>query len=56
METASVSIDGWMDEVVVCVCGLLLIYRKEILPFVITWMDPEGIMPSEISQRMTNTV
>ena len=24
--------------------------RKEILPFATTWMDPEGIMVSEISQ------
>ena len=25
--------------------------KKEILPFATTWMDPEGIMLSEISQR-----
>lgn len=24
--------------------------KKKILSFVTTWMDPEGIMPSEISQ------
>ena len=24
--------------------------KKEILPFVTTWMDPEGVMLSEISQ------
>ena len=29
---------------------------KEILPFVTTWMDLEGIMFSEISQRNTNAV
>ena len=30
--------------------------KKKILPFATTWMDPEGIMLSEISQRKTNTV
>ena len=30
--------------------------NKEILPFVTTWMELEGIMISEISQRKTNTV
>ena len=29
---------------------------NEILPFAETWMDLEGIMPSETSQRKTNTV
>ena len=32
------------------------IKKNEILPFVATWMDLEGIMVSEISQRKTNTV
>ena len=32
------------------------IKKNEILPSVTTWMDPEGIMLSEISQRKTNTV
>ena len=30
--------------------------EKEILPFATTWMDLQGIMLSEISQRKTNTV
>ena len=30
--------------------------RDEILPFAATWMDLEGIMLIEISQRKTNTV
>ena len=30
--------------------------HNEILPFVTTWMDLEGIMLSEISQRKTNTI
>ena len=30
--------------------------KNEILPFVTTWMDLEGIMLSEISQTKTNTV
>ena len=44
---------------VACVCvydGLLLSHKeKEILPFITTWMDLEGIMLSEISQGKTNT-
>ena len=52
------------EDVCVCVCvcvcvymcnGILLSHKKnEILPFA-TWMDPEGIMLSEISQTKTNT-
>ena len=35
--------------------GMLLSHKKkEILPFVTTWIVPEGIMLSEISQRKTN--
>ena len=30
--------------------------KNEILPFATTWMDLEGIMLSEISQKKTNTV
>ena len=45
-------------EDVVYICnGILLSHKKnEILPFVKMWMDLEGIMLSEISQRKTNTV
>ena len=32
------------------------IKKNKILPFATTWMDLEGIMSSEISQRKTNTV
>ena len=36
--------------------GLLLSHKEnEILPFITTWMDPEGIMLREISQRKTKT-
>ena len=36
--------------------GVLSPKRKnEILPFVTTWADLEGVMLSEISQRKTNT-
>ena len=34
----------------------LAIKKNEILPFVTTWMDPEGIVLSEISQTKTNTI
>ena len=30
--------------------------KHEILPFATTWMNLEGIMLTEISQRKTNTV
>ena len=30
--------------------------KNEILPFVATWMDLEGIILSEINQRKINTV
>ena len=32
------------------------IKKNEIMPFATTWMDVEGIMLSDISQRKTNTV
>ena len=30
--------------------------KDETLPFVITWLDLEGIIISEVSQRKANTV
>ena len=36
--------------------GILAIKKNEILPFATMWMDLEGIMLSEISQRKTITV
>ena len=45
------------EEVVHIYNGILLSHKKnKILPFAATWMDLEGIMLSEISQRKTNTV
>ena len=32
------------------------IKKNEILPFATTWMELEGIMLSEISQRKTNII
>lgn len=36
--------------------GVLLSPEKEVLAFATTWLDFAGIVPSEISQRRTNTV
>jgi len=33
-----------------------VIKRNEILPFAMMWMELENILPSEISQRKTNTM
>ena len=66
-----VSIDRQMDkeDTYTCVCVYIYIHihttmehysaikkKNEILPLAIIWMDLEGIMLSEISQRKTNTV
>ena len=52
METTSVSINGWMDKenVIYIPNGMLFSNKKEILLFITTWLDLEGIMLSEISQ------
>ena len=40
------------EDVVYVHSGILLSHKKnEILPFVTTWMDLEGIVLSEISQK-----
>ena len=58
MERAQMSIDRRMDKKdVVYVYTMdyyLAIKKNEILPFAATWMELEGIMLSEISQRKTN--
>lgn len=59
MEATPVSIDRGMDEeaVVHIHDGILLSHKKTgIMLFVETWMDLEGTMLSEISQRKTNSV
>ena len=59
MEATPVSIDRGMDEeaVVHIHDGILLSHKKNgIMPFVETWMDLEGTMLSEISQRKTNRI
>ena len=46
--------------VCVCVCIIMEYYsaikKDEILPFMATWMDLEGIMLREICQTKTNTI
>ena len=44
------SIDEWITVVYTC-NGILVIKNSEILPFVTIWMDLEGDMLSEISQK-----
>ena len=64
MEATSVSINRWVDKEDVVNMYLQThtmeyysaIKKNDILPFAATWMDLEGIMLSEISQTMTNTV
>ena len=57
--TTKVSIDRHLDkeDVVHIYNGMLLGHRKnEILPFVTTWVDLEGIRLSETNQRKTNMI
>ena len=53
--------DEWIKRCVyVCVhpvdSYLAINTKKRNLPFVTTWMDPEGVVLSGVSQRKTNTV
>ena len=36
--------------------GYSAMRKEDILPFATTWIDLEGVMLSEISQRRTNTI
>ena len=59
MERAQISINGWMDkeDVIYIYNGVLLGNQKnEILPFATMWMELEGIILSEISQRKTKII
>ena len=58
---AQMSTDWWMDkEDVYSIIGTMEYYsvikKNEILSFATTWMEVEGIMLSEISQRKTNII
>ena len=58
MEITQVSIGRWIKKMW-CVYTMeyySAIRKDEILPFATTWMDLEGTMLSEISQRKTNTI
>ena len=52
------SMDEWIKKMwhIYTVEYYLVIKKNEILPFATTWMELEGIMLSEISQRKTNIV
>ena len=59
MERAQISINGWMDKEDVHIYTMQYysaIKKNEILPFGTTWMELEGIMLSEISQRKTKII
>ena len=45
------SIDRWIKDMV-----LLVIKKNEMMPFAATWMGPEIIMLSEVSQRNTDII
>ena len=45
------------EDVVCACCGTLLCHEKEwIMPFAATWMDPEVIILSEISQTEKDNI
>lgn len=49
------SIDEWVKKMW-CTNVILLDHKKnEIMPLVMTWMDFEGVLLSEISQRNPST-
>ena len=60
MERAQMPIDGWMDKENVVYIYTVEYYsaieKNEILPFATLWMELEGIMLSEISQRKTKII
>ena len=60
MERAQMSIDWWMDKEDVVYIYTMEYYstikKNEILTFATMWMQLEGIMLSEITQRKTNII
>ena len=50
------SMDEWIKMCIYTMEYYSAIKRNEILPFVTTWMELEGIMLSEISQRKTSII
>ena len=52
------SMDEWIKKMwyIYTMEYYLAIKKNEILPFATTWMELEGIMLSEMSQRKTNIV
>ena len=57
-ESKCPSMDDWTKKVwyIYTTEYYLAIKKNEILPFATTWMELEGIMLSEISQRKTNII
>ena len=64
MERAQMSMDEWIKKmwhIYIYICKHTMEYysaikKNEILPFATTWVELEGIMPSEMSQRKTNII
>ena len=60
MERAQMPIDGWTEKEDVMYIYTVEYYsgiiKNEILPFATTWMELEGIMLSESSQRKTKII
>ena len=44
------------EDVVYTHNGLLLSHKKELMPFVATWMNLQVIILSEINQKETNII
>ena len=49
-------IDNWFKKMRHTDMTALAIKKNEVLPLVVTWMDPKNMILSEVEQRKTNTI